>query len=75
MHMDFLFQMNSSNNKIIIFSDLTFLCFFPLCSLNILDHQAPKYKYYLNKNFDLFSSLLILSTHQQAWGLYENTEL
>lgn len=67
MHMDFLFQMNSSNNKIIIFSDLTFLWFFfPLCSLNILDHQAPKYKYYLNKNFDLFSSLLILSTHQQA---------
>lgn len=32
MHMDFLFQMNG-NNKIIIFSDLNFLClFFPSLS-------------------------------------------
>lgn len=75
MHMDFLFQMNSNNNKIIIFSDLTFLCVFSLSSLNILDCQNSKYKHYMNKNFDLFSSLLILSIHQQAWALYKNTEL
>lgn len=47
------------------------LCVFLFCSLNIININ---YKYYLNKNFDLFSSLLIPSFHQQAWALAHYTE-